>query len=346
MEASHHDAVMRLWRENLAALQSADKLERRFRWMYQGNPAGPAGTIVCVHVPTSEVVGCASLLPRRLRMDGQEIVAGMPVDFAVSKGHRSGAAAVRLQRSLVSGAALPCDFLYGFPNKAALAVLQRGGFKAFAPASGWVKPLRAAYKLEPVLRSKFAAHLAALPADLWLAARDSARPHVPVGDSFFVGRADDRFDALWEETRDRYTIVGERSSAYLNWRYAEFTTLPYQFFAVNKPGSQNLLGYIAFTVRGRTAVVGDLFCTDMGPGATALLLQFAIALRRSTDLQSIFLGFVGGDRFKDVLKRVGFIARPMQARMLVGAAVSLTPDQTTRAFDSQHWHLCDGELDI
>ena len=51
-------------------------------------------------------------------------------------------------------------------------------------------------------------------------------------DPEIVDRADARFDRLWERARHHYGLAGERTSAYLNWRYAEFTTARHRFFCL------------------------------------------------------------------------------------------------------------------
>jgi hypothetical protein len=346
MTASHHDAVLRLWKENMAALQTSDVLTERFRWFYQENPAGAVETVVALQGPDAAVVGCASAFPRTIKVGGDELKAGVPVDFAVSRAHRTGAAALGIQRGLLAESASAFDFFCGFPNKAALPVLQRVGYRKFATSRAWIKPLTATYKLAQYVKPRFALRAAAVVPNLWLTAADAWRlPRGPRVSVEFTGRADERFDLLWARARNNYAVAGERSSAYLNWRYTGFRTLKYSFFCVSRMGSTDLLGYIAFYRRGNKVYVGDLFATDMQDTAERVLLEFSKRLRRD-GLDSIFLGYAGNADFERRLERLGFILRPNLERSMVAFTKKTTDEQTSLLLDKDQWYLFDGEMDI
>lgn len=343
---SQQEAVLGLWRDNLADLQADDSLDQRYRWLHAENPAGRVETVVAVHEPDGAVVGCASAFPRMITVDGCELKAGVPVDFAVARTHRTAGAALSIQRALLAEAS-GFSFFCGFPNKSALPVLQRVGFKPFATAGAWVKPLTANYKIAGYVAGRLPIAVASAAPNLWLRGADRwrVRGRARVTGEF-LDRADGRFDALWEAARHNHSVTGVRTSAYLNWRYAGFRARKYAFFCVSGRDATDLIGYVAFTRRDNKVYVGDLFATDMGDAAASVLLEFSRQLRRQR-VDSIFLGYAGNVDFEALLQAQGFIRRPrIEGRSMVAHTGSTTPEQSRRLLDKSQWHLFDGEMDI
>lgn len=340
MRSDERAVVGALMAESLSSLRAA-ALPDRQRWSYEENPAGPAETVVARYGTPEVVVGCGSIYPRRLRAGGKDLRAAIPADFAVHRGHRIGGAAVAIQRRLLQDGAGRFPFFIAFPNRAALPVLRRVGYQPIATALAWVKPLRAAYKVEARLGTGPLAHVVSMPADFALAGADAWRQRRwRPGASEIVGRADERFDRLWCRARDGYAVTGERTAAYLTWRYRAGAEGHRFFCLVDAAGE--LLGYIAFRVRERKAFIDDLFTTDMGDGAERLLLQFGDAMRRAGH-QSVCLVYAGNPDFEGRLRRLGFFARPATERTLIGFAAD---PGYVHLLEDRHWYLFEGEMDV
>jgi hypothetical protein len=140
-------------------------------------------------------------------------------------------------------------------------------------------------------------------------------------------------------------VTGERSSAYLNWRYAAFTTQPYRFFCLHDPDSPRLAGYVAFSTQGDKALIGDVFALNMEETAERLLLECARALRRR-GYQSMLAGYAGNPQFEAVFRRTGFLPRVAPDRHLVVFNRRLTPELEKLIGDPANWYMFDGEMDI
>jgi len=118
-------------------------IEQRREWFYERNPLSSPVTWLAVDTTTGEIVGCASILPRRIRFDGELLTAGLMSDFVVSPKHRTAGPALIMQRALLEqshqhGFAL----IYGYPNEKALPIFKRIGVKVVGNATSWHKPLR------------------------------------------------------------------------------------------------------------------------------------------------------------------------------------------------------------
>ena len=346
----HRGALVRLWSENLPHHERVGQVAReRLQWLYDDNPAGPPRTLLALHVEQNQIIGCGSTLRRRMWALGRMIDTGMPCDFAVTKKHRVGGAAIGIQRALVDGSnAAGLAFLCGSPNKKSLPIVKRVGYHVIGDAHAWVKPLRSAYKLRAYLKHPLLAQLAGPVVDLALRSLDLVR--VPprrawVGE--LVDRADDRFDGLWDRARERYMIMGEKTSAFLNWRYGGFTTERYRMFALTAKDGGALAGFVVFYTRpdGKVFVV-DLFAEDLQATLDQLMMGFARAMRREGHT-SIYLNYVGNGAFGERLKRAGFFRTTDLKRSLVVYFEKGAPDALADGLlKRDNWLMFDGDMDI
>jgi hypothetical protein len=348
MQPAHRDAVVRLWSENLPAPEHQRDVLERSAWAYADKPGGAARTVVALDDETGELVGCGSVYPRSVTACGSRLLAGVLADFAVSRLHRSGAAALLIQRALArgSGAEPELSFMYGLPNEAALPVFRRVGYKAVGRVRSWVKPLRAAYKLREYVPGESFARVAALPVDSFLTAADErrARRFKPTR-SFVLDRADHRFDELWARASHNYRLAGERTAAYLNWRYATRSSSPRQFFCVLEACAAGLLGYVAFSRHGNKIVVNDLFAVNPEEAAERVLLQFTSDMRRQ-GCDSVFVMYFGDSRLDHCFTRTGFLARSTPERSVMVLPRALSDEQARNIAGPETWCLFDGEMDF
>jgi hypothetical protein len=213
--ASDRDAMLKLWQESLPSAN-----EDHYRWMYEQNPFGPVSTWVLESTSEGGIVGVATVLPRVLTGFGRRWRAGVTIDFAVAKGHRTLGPALMLQKTIVKACREQhFDLVYGFPVEAASRVQARAGFTALGKATEIRKTLRSAAAL--TARYGALASVAAPLVDgaLRVVERRSMRS-VAASYRFTEATAfDGRFDALWIRLKDTLPLTIERTATYLNWRY-------------------------------------------------------------------------------------------------------------------------------
>jgi hypothetical protein len=353
----HREALAALWRENMSDARIGDVVPERMRWLYERNPAGAAITWLGVVAGEGTVIGCGSVFPRRMWVQGRSIQAGVLADFAVTKTHRVAGAAIAIQRAVAKGS-LPAgvQFLYGYPNEKAVAIFKRLGYKHVGDSTVWIKPLRSEYKLRERITHAGLVSATAAVVDTGLAVADKALSLVAAGarlrrgdrrkfDVVALDRADERFDDLWIRARGEYSIVGEKSSAYLNWRYTEFTTKKHVFFCLADKKSGALAGYAVYSVIGHKAVIADLFCENLAVTSKALLLRLASHLRRA-GVSSIVFNYLGSEAFASTLKAAGFLRRSDNRSMIAYVDPKGPEELRNVVFDRYAWFMIDGELDI
>ena len=353
----HREALAALWRENMSDARIGDVVPERIRWLYERNPAGSAITWLGVVTGSESVVGCGTVFPRRVLVDGLLVSAGVLADFAVTKTHRVAGAALAIQRAVAKGS-FPAgvQFLYGYPNAKSVAIFERLGYRRVGESTFWVKPLRSAYKVRERVQSPvFAGALSTVldggldVADKALALVHRARRRVRGDNASYetveVERADARFDDLWTRARTAFSVMGEKTAAYLNWRYTDFTTRRHDFFCLLDRATGQLCAYAVYSVHEDKALIADLFGERLDVTATELLLRLSQHLRRK-GVSSLMFSYLGPDDFGETLKASGFLRRP-GARSMIAYVDSSSPEGLRRAvFDRDAWFMIDGELDI
>lgn len=342
------EALAKLWRENMSDASISSVVEQRMNWLYRENPLGPAATWLVADDVTSEVVGCASLYPRDVWVKGRRMRAGIGIDLAAKKEHRVAGPAVMLQRAITKQhQEAGFEFAYTYPNKGSLPVLKRVGFNVVAEASHWVKPVRTGYKLSEYVPIPAVVRAAALFLDRGLGLAD--RRHILAGRGLYEGSlvdaADGRFDELWERARGAYSIVGDKSAAYLNWRYTTCKTANYRYFCLTERATGRLAGFAIFTVRDNKAFVADAFCQDQDVALSHLFVKLASRARHSK-VDSLFVAYAGAESFTRRLHELNFVRREFSRALVVSAAKDMPEELRASLLDKESWFLFDGELDL
>ncbi len=131
----HGEILVELWKESLAGLRDAGDLEERLHWLYEQNPSGPAQTFLAKDTATNTIIGCGSALPWNKCVNERFLKAGVPVDFAVRKEHRTAGAALTIQSAVVSCSGPGgFDFLVASPNQKSFPIFRRIGYKTVGEA--------------------------------------------------------------------------------------------------------------------------------------------------------------------------------------------------------------------
>ena len=207
--------LLDLWRANFA--QRVD-WERKLEWFYSGCPFG--SPIVQVLEHRGRAVGVAAVGPRRFEVAGQSIHGGVLADMVVAPSHRMLGPALQLQRSLVARASGHYDLLYGFPNRKAVPVFQRCGYKQLSEVARYVKILRFdqyARRVFPSAAAALVARALDTTAVLGRALRRRRRRGI---NEHWAQEIDQEADFLWENSDRGTNAISARTSTFIRWRMA------------------------------------------------------------------------------------------------------------------------------
>ena len=161
-----------------------------------------------------------------------------------------------------------------------------------------------------------------------------------------MSAADGRFDELFDTIKSRCPIVGEKSAAYLNWRYIAFKELNYGLYCLVHRGNRRLAGYIVYAVMDKGSFIAELLSDDLfGPVVDDLLLGFASRMRAEGQ-EWIALAYSGAPSFEARLSELGFRPRK-SARPLVAYLDSECSSELRHLmFDTHDPPVFAGEMDL
>ncbi len=351
----HRDVLVELWCDNMTDAGVTRVAAERLHWLYEQKPNGSALTWLCSDDSSGEVIGCGSIVPHQMLVQGENKICGIHSDFAVNKKHRTAGAAIAIQRAVAKGgSSAGFDLRYCYPSNAALPIFRRIRYQAVGEVQLWIKPLCSEYKVRERISSPGLARLVSSVIDVGLRFNDRLT-NLKSPRNFWVriaDRADEAFDKLWAETQPDY-ITGVRSSAYLNWRYADFPQNNYRFFCVyhellrkgvRATNEEQLFGYVVYYVKDNIVFVADLFC-NFNRDLDLLLFAFVDRMRKERHY-SISVVYVGNSFLAKALKSQHFIKRPNTRAFLVSMDETVPESMKNAVLDVQNWFLVDGELDI
>ena len=320
-------------------------LDKRYAWIYEGNPVGPATCLLAKETKQGLFIGVQALFPRKVFINGKSYNAALGGDFAVNKEHRVIAPALLLQNAVIS----QCnegnfDFLYGFPNKESQAVNKMLGLEMF-DVLRMTKPLKSYYYLKRRLDFPKAARILSGPIDLLikLHSKESRYRGYNGLTSNILSYFDERFDDLWNKVSPQISIIGERSSSYLNWRYIRSPYHEHHVFSLEEKSNGNIHGYIVFHVDENITNIDDLLSVDMNETLDSLLSEF-ILLQRKEGIDSVSISYAGAPSIVRKLQDFGFSIRDKEDKIIF----YIPPNSPVLPFQliKEKFHFLAGDNDI
>ena len=336
------DSVLALWSRNLEAHDPAEHAVR-YDW-YHRNPVGEPR--IWFVKKDGDAVGTVGLNLRRVSVDGARLSAGVVGDFAVDARHRLLQAALTLQKAVLGSLEEDVDLIYGLPNRNAIRVFERQGYRECGTLSRYVKVLRTGRYMQSAKGLLAAAKPLAVVADAVLRLR-SPETWRRLG----AGRAiepvstfDERFNDLWNRIGGTLAaVIGVRTADFLRWRYTECPLQRYTTVALTGDAGRRVIGYIVwYAGEDKQVRVAD-WVTDGSAGAAEDLVSGLIAAARRGGAASVSCEFFGTDSLAHVLKRFGFVQRECAARLAVAAKPENRQSLLERC---KSWHFLRGDENV
>lgn len=327
--------MVALWQRNWMAPPP----EARWDWLYESG----SGRGFLLHDPIDGCVGVCGFMPRTMRVQGADIQAGVAADLGVDQAHRSVGPALKLERALARAADdADIRFIYAFPNLRSEPVFARIGYRKLGPFERWSLPLRSERYLRRVLPGSRLAQAASCVVDAGLKLTFGQRraPTPPGARIEEITRYDERFDDLWQRVAARRRVLGERSAAYLTWRFASDPDGGFRTLAVAGPGGE-LDAYVIFRRRGEVVSVVDCLYDSLAGWqcAVATFLQRMRAERAA----SVSFWFLGPREPLEVLHRFGFWLRGSPRSVFLRVAPGTAP--APASCDRNDWWLTVADAD-
>jgi len=257
VEGTYREEVVSLWSAYLPGTS-----KERYRWMAEGNPAGPCDWFVARDVKKGAVAGVISVMPRTFRKGGVERRAGILGDFMVKDEYRVfGPSLALVRRVQEQHAELGYDLLYTIPNEAAEKLIQRVGLRHKVNLKHYARPLSSVYYLEkgmPALLARGAGFIV----DPWLGRIAKDGRVRGTGRVSVERQVDERFDELWSAVQDQTGVAtGVLRSDYVRWRFLQHPEQSFSLLTCTGEGGR-LQGYLVYSQEEPSLSIHTLLVKD------------------------------------------------------------------------------------
>jgi hypothetical protein len=337
--AKDKQLILDFWR-----IHFPDRSLKRFEWIYQNGPYGFGSCWTVTQENNPEIIGTVAFFPRVFFKNGKKCLGGITGDFGVAPNHRILIAALKLQKFLIRS--IPekhIDFLYGVANKNSKGVQKRAGFFVLGNMIGMTKILKSKTYIIKYVKSGVFAKIIGVIVDFFLKifSREIFKI-IPRNYQYSIANSfDGRFDVLWKEAPNFYTIIGERTSKFLNWRFANCPLNKYKVFCLKNINEDNLVGYIVFSIKDNTIQISDIL--SLSSTNLDILIYSFIKYARKENARSISISFFGGTFLKNKLKRYQFILRNTEMSFIVFSNVQC---KAKKILDPSKWFFTDADNDF
>lgn len=298
---NYSEQILSYWQTYLKDTPSG-----RLEWMQEGNPAGPARWLFAREKKTGDLAGIISIMPKQLYHNGKELRAGILGDFIVADKYRVFGPALQLQKEVATSlSAFGFDFLYTLPNPASKKMTQRAGFVEAFTLNYLVKPLRLEHYLKKYISPSSARFVGNIfnPILKLLSMETYIKGEACC---VVVDKAGPDFDRLNDRLKNiPDCFYGDRSSAFLNWRYLMNPLHSFRIVTVRAEKNGELLGYIVFTINENKAEIFDIVSISSSDGEIAL--KKLVQLCRRDGCHAIYARLSSGNPWRERLKRFMFM---------------------------------------
>ncbi len=318
---------------------------QRYDWNYVQCPYGNASCWLAKYESSHTVTGSAALFPRRWFVNGKSTDAAIAGDFAVDKKHRGFGLALRLQEEILSRVGdAGFSFIYGVPNELSRTFFLRIGYVEIGKFKRYIKLLKTEKVpkeyLPPILQNRIVSTMADVVANSISKEHYSKR-----NDRYTIEMPeyfDERFDTFWQETSKQFTIIGERTAQFLNWRYKYPSIQEYDIFCLMGENKE-LAGYVVYHIKENICHIVDMLFKFSEEVPTVLLTEF-IRHIKAKGMGAIVIRYLGNESFQKKLKEFNFFMTKEDDAIVALYNTNLSLE--SYLLDKNNWHFFTGDSDV
>lgn len=284
-----------------------------WKWLYLENPASQP--IIALAEDKSIIIGQCTLLPTKIQMGEEKLLAGQSIDTMVDSDYRGqGLHIVLAEKTYDIGKENGVKIRIGFPSQDAL----RGLLGSLGGSLTTEVPLYMNInKLENFLTAAFKirilAKILAIPAILVMKILHRERK-IKVEKNYSlieIEEFDEEFDKLSETIAEDGKIMSVRSSKFLNWRIKDHPEIDYK--TIGAYLDETLVGYIVLksenrilrnNVKSTLGSIVDIIAID--EDVAVALNKEAKKYFKNADVDFIAMWVTDSFKYKDLFMDLGF----------------------------------------
>jgi GNAT superfamily N-acetyltransferase len=312
--------------------------EKRFDWLYLGNPDGLAKAWVASQPRTGQIVGVAAAFPRQICHSGGSSRGWVLGDFCIHPDHRSMGPALALQRACLEDLSEGEDsFCFDFPSISMLAIYRRLRIETTETMIRFAKPLRVEKRIAEKIPFKMIARGVSALANAGLELRDrrlSNASDLTIAKE--IGPWGEEFTHAASQFARKDDFCVARTGPYLNWRFGRHPLRSYKMLTVRESGG--LRGFLVYQSSEQHAYIVELQAED--DAARMALLASAIEFAREERVHTLNAGWLSSHRGRELLEICGF--HPRESMPIV--ILELAQNRNRRLnFATNKWFLTAGD---
>jgi hypothetical protein len=295
-----------------------------FDWRYMQNPVGMARSWFIYQQGETNAVAMASVIPRKMYVDGKEMVAGQVMHFVVDPGYRSLGPALMLQRATFEAVnSGELDFCYDCPpHNSGMSTFVRLGMRPSCELTRYARLLRSDEYFAKRIGNTFWARPLVAATNAFLHTRSSRSAMHGLEIHPYEGFFGEEFSLLDRQVSTAGVVRHRRSMEDLNYRYRANPECEHRVLVARRGGE--LLAFVVFVVESNgIASLVELFgreLSQVGP----LLLDAVIGICRHENISAVCAYCADSSELQSALRASGFRPREKTARVVVYAK----PDST------------------
>jgi len=313
-------------------------------WNYNQCPYGVARCWLAKHEESNTFIGTATLFPRVILVKGEPVSAAVAGDFAVDKQHRNLSTALALQKEIQSKIHdTKFKFIYLLPNEQAQGIFLRLGYKKIGNFVHFVKPLKSEYQYNKYLHSFLQLKIFAKTVDFLIksVAKENRYKTLLKYSTITPEYFDDRFDVFWKNISKHFTIIGERTSFFLNWRYIQYPEKKYKIFCLLDEHN-DIIGYIVYFLENNMCHIRDMLFEPSTEFLSLLLAEFSRFIRMK-GVGSISVDYLGDSFLEKKLREFNFLPFKNEMDLII---YSSDMAENTDLLKKENWHFFAGDNDV
>lgn len=325
--------------------------QSKFQWNYINCPAGKTLCYLVEDENSQEFIGSTSLFKRKFKVIDKNVTGAVAGNLCVNPDHRLLLPALKLVKaSQVESAKEDIKFIYSFPNQNSVGISE--GYSKIGEFNKFLKVLKITNSAKKYIPFYTIARpfLAVLNILIKIFSKETFYKNVKGLTIDMPESFDNRFDSLWEKASKQHTIIGIRTSDFLNWRYIEPPDKNYKIFClVNK--SNEIVGYIVYTIEKDICKIVDMLFLQNNNVLDSLLVQFSNTMRKK-GLGYIYIVFFGDSKIKKIFEKFNFLFMKkfnnVFSKIIESPFLVYCSDKTLGPvlFDEEYWHIFLGDSDV
>jgi len=325
----------------LAEWIDVERLEHRFKWLYQNNPDGPMMTWLSIMKDSGSMSGIASQIPRKLNVFNNQISSSLGTDLYIRPQYRQLGIATKFHKFCRQDKLKHSIFsLYGFAVEHNLKALEKNGAVGLGQLQEIVLPLNSSLYLKKILGRTDVGFLSKV-IDRFI--RKSLIKKIDSMDYSLkyceITEFHPDYDTLLKNNPLSEYITTNRSCRYLNWRYFE---IPHKKYCVMKFFTNDTFwGYVVYEEKENTLYIID-FLVEKSMIESAILCIFSYGLEKKYDIIRMTLN-PHGPYFENFVN-AGFKPRGLSYNFVV--QVEKQFPYKDAMLDMKNWYLTYSDTDL